>query len=385
MVKHVQRGLLRRGKFRKDHDRARKGASAKKAQRLESIGMMATKGVDETARTYEEQFEKNFNKPIKKKDDKYISSKNKAIMEFMQQKNNPNVNTPKVPRFNMDHGGEQQPQTKSKKSKTTSTTPSSSTKTNNANSEQATTPVETTPASTPSTTSTPTSNNGTVISRAQMNAFNTRGALVTAIKEGNTALIPDVLKNLPTDVTKSKLKRKVYFKMKKEKENLKKMKKALNRETALVKSQVKKHKMKNAKFDDIDEFLDEKEFKKNDRKKAEALMTLQKDELAEDVDYDSDDLMEEKRDEVQFGEVAEEPPRLSRLRNNLELKIEEKKREDKEREAERQKVIENYNRNKLLRQQQKDTKKEPISEKQAMLEKLRGLAVRRSMEASNFE
>ncbi|KAF0983060.1 hypothetical protein FDP41_011038 [Naegleria fowleri] len=225
-------------------------------------------------------------------------------------------------------------------------------------------------------------------SRAKVGSVNlnrpTRGALVTAIKTGNLELVPDTLKGLAKDheFTKAKLKKKVYWKMKKEKEMLKKLKKNLNKELALEKSKVKKHKMKNAKFEDLDEFLDEKEYIKNERKKREALMTLEKDEVADEVTYDSDDLLEQKRDEVAFGEVAQEPPRLTKLRSNLEKKIEKKKQEDIEmerrREAERKRVVENYNRNRLLRQQQKEAGIAP-SDQNLMLEKLKNLAALRSM------
>ncbi|KAG2378796.1 hypothetical protein C9374_007944 [Naegleria lovaniensis] len=383
MVKHQQRSLMRRGRQRKEHEKQRKGASSRKAQQLENIGMMAAKGVDESARVYEMQFEQGHNKPVKGKEEKHVSSKNKAVIAFMNQQKN----AQKSSAMNGDdakHTSTQQHRrrlnidtdatTKQQRSSEQPQQHSSSSMNDSVNSSSN---MKSSPSSTEEGASR--ENVGSVhLSRP------TRGALVTAIKTGNLDLVPDTLKGLSKDheFTKAKLKKKVYWKMKKEKEMLKKLKKNLNKELALEKSKVKKHKMKNAKFEDLDEFLDEKEYLKNERKKREALMTLEKDEVADEVTYDSDDMLEQKRDEVAFGEVAQEPPRLSKLRSNLEKKIEKKKQEDVEmekmREAERKRVMENYNRNRLLRQQQKEAGTAP-TEQSLMLDKLKSLAALRSM------
>ncbi|EFC50879.1 hypothetical protein NAEGRDRAFT_56563 [Naegleria gruberi] len=400
MGRNMQRGLLRRGKNRKELEKSRKAASTKKAQRLENIGIMASKDVDESARVYEEQFEKGLNKPIKGREDRYVSNKNKAIMDFIaQSKNAPpasttttnNASTTKKRRLNIDNGNGPIVEKSAKQRKVEKNTSAVF-----ASNVEVVTSTDGSTVTNRSTTATANSvNNGSsddgTVRRQNagksMNVFtNTRGALVTAIKTGNLDLVPESLKGLstlPNETTKAKLKKKVYFKMKKEKEALKKLKKKLAQETALDKSKVKKHKMKNAKFEDLDEFLDEKEYGKNERKRNETLLSLGKDEVADEVGYDSEDLMEEKRDEVAFGEVAQEPPRLSKLRGNLEKKIKEKKEEDialeKQREAERQRVVENYNRNKLIRQQQKESGVAPTEQKQ-MLEKLKMLATLRGME-----
>ncbi|KAL0480426.1 laminin-like protein [Acrasis kona] len=147
-------------------------------------------------------------------------------------------------------------------------------------------------------------------------------------------------------LTKKKQKVKLYFKMKREKASMKKLKTQLIQATALERS---KHKRKPV--------VEENSNKRDDDDDDDDV--LEEEDL---LDIDSDDeAQEDAYGEVEFGEQAQEPPKeLSKLSSKLEKRIQQQKEsrgkmstkellQERQNEILRKRVIENYNKNRQAR------------------------------------
>ncbi|KAL9646089.1 hypothetical protein ABK040_007967 [Willaertia magna] len=357
MVKHAQKQkyIQRRGKARREIEKKRKQQSSKRALALEKIGEKAVAGIDPSAIQYEEQFSKNYNLDINEKNNKkknksldQTSKKALLVMNFMKHKDNANPEKLKEILFN---------ETKSSKanSKASSKASLSDNKaTNKANNKASL-----------DDTNTNNNNNNTNHNIINVNEITDkkRSEIIEAIKEGREDDVPEIFKKLIKYKTekKSKLKSRMFNIIKKEKENLKKLSKELKLELNKLNHGQKRKTIKNPTFKELDEFLNEKEIKKNEKLKTQELLSLEKDDLMkEELDYDVDDYLEEKVDFVEYGEQIDQPPELEEVKKKLEKKrkqLKEKEEEneklEKQRELERQRVVENYNKNKLERIQNK--------------------------------
>lgn len=150
-----------------------------------------------------------------------------------------------------------------------------------------------------------------------------------------------------SQLTRKKQKSKLFFKMKRDKAKLKKLKTQLVVVTALDKGKKKRKSDESKEGSDEIKVLDD-----------EAEDILEEEDI---LDVDQDDEEQDQYDEVAFGEQVQEPPKkLAKLSAKLEKRIETEKikrktatkqeqLQERQKEILRQKVIENYKRNRLER------------------------------------